>query len=81
MCFIMSTFFFGKVGKLVQADILGSKKLPLLIENIVSTFVEDRWLYKNEIYLEDLVKFLEPILCSGMVCPNIFGEASWHMFT
>jgi hypothetical protein len=35
-------FFFGKVGKSVQADILGSKKLPLLIENIVSIFFEDR---------------------------------------
>jgi hypothetical protein len=52
----MSIFFFGKVGKLVQANILGSKKLPLLIENIVSTFVEDQWLYKNEIYLEDPCK-------------------------
>jgi hypothetical protein len=34
--------FFGRVGKLVQANILGSKKLLSLIENIMSTFVEDR---------------------------------------
>ncbi len=33
--------FFGRVGKLVQVDILGSKKLPSIIENIVSIFVED----------------------------------------
>jgi hypothetical protein len=33
--------FFERVRKLVQVDILGSKKLPLIIENIVSTFVED----------------------------------------
>jgi hypothetical protein len=36
----MSTFFFGKVEKSVQADILGSKKLPLLIENIVSILLK-----------------------------------------
>jgi hypothetical protein len=33
--------FFGRVGKLVQVNILGSKKLPLIIENVVSTFAED----------------------------------------
>jgi hypothetical protein len=34
-------FFFKRVKELVQVDILGSKKLPWIIENIVSTFVED----------------------------------------
>ncbi len=34
-------FFFGKVSKLMRANILGNKKLPSLIENIVSNFVED----------------------------------------
>ncbi len=29
----------GRVSKSVWADILGNKKLPSLIENIVSTFV------------------------------------------
>jgi hypothetical protein len=35
-------FFFGRARKSMQVDILGSKRLPLLIENIMSTFVEDR---------------------------------------
>jgi len=57
----------------MQVDIMGSKKFLLLIENVVSTFVEDRQIYKNEICLETLAKLLEPILCSDMVCINIFG--------
>jgi hypothetical protein len=64
--------FFGRVRKLVQVDILGSKKLPSIIENVVSTFVEDCQFYKNEICLEALAKFLEPIICSDMVCLSIF---------
>ncbi len=44
----------------------------LIIENIRSTFVEDRWLYENEIYLEALAKFLEPIIYNNMVCLSIF---------
>jgi len=64
--------FFKRVGKSIQVDILGSKKLLLLIENIVSTFVEDQWLYRNEIYSKALAKKLEPILCSSMVYLNIF---------
>jgi hypothetical protein len=51
---------------------MGSKKFSSLIENVMSTFVEDRQLYKNEICLKTLAKLLEPILCSGMVCINIF---------
>jgi hypothetical protein len=54
------------------ADIIGSKKLLSIIENIVSTFARDQRLYKNEIYSKALVKILEPIICSGMVCVNIF---------
>jgi hypothetical protein len=77
----MFTFFFGKSREVDAGWYLGSKKLPLLIENIVSTFVENQWLYRNEIYSEALVKILEPILCNGMVCLNIFGEVSWYMFT
>ncbi len=34
-------FFFERVEKLVQADILGTKKLPWIIENVVSTFAKD----------------------------------------
>ncbi len=34
-------FFIKSVEKLVSIDILGSRKLPSLIENVVSTFVED----------------------------------------
>jgi hypothetical protein len=52
---------------------LGSKKLSLLIENIMSTFSEDCQLYRNEIYLEVLLKNLEPILNSDIVCLSIFG--------
>jgi hypothetical protein len=64
--------FLGRVGKLMKANILGSKKFLSFIENVVSTFVEDQQLYKSEICLETLAKILEPILCSGMVCLNIF---------
>ncbi len=64
--------FFRRVGKLVQADILGSKKFPLIIENVVSTFAKDQQFYKNEICLEALANFLEPIICSDMVCLKIF---------
>ncbi len=34
-------FFIKRVEKLVSVDILGSKKLPSFIENVMSTFVED----------------------------------------
>jgi hypothetical protein len=51
--------FVIKVGKLVQANILRNKKLPLLIKNIVSTFTKDCQLYINEICLEVLAIFLE----------------------
>jgi hypothetical protein len=34
-------FFIKRVKKLVPTDILGNRKLPSLIENVVSTFVED----------------------------------------
>jgi hypothetical protein len=47
--------------------------LPSLIEKIVWTFVEDHWLYRNEIYSKALENILEPILGSGMVCLSIFG--------
>lgn len=57
----------------MQVGILGSKKLSLLIENVVSTFAEDWRLYRNEIYSKALKKVLEPILCSDMVCLSIFG--------
>jgi len=50
-----------------------SKKLSLIIENIMSTFVEDHWLDRNEICLKAREIFLEPILSSGMVCLSIFG--------
>jgi hypothetical protein len=33
--------FFRRVEKLVQAYILGSKKLPSIVENLVSTFAKD----------------------------------------
>jgi hypothetical protein len=33
--------FIEKVGKSMQVDIMGSKKLLSLIENIVSMFLED----------------------------------------
>lgn len=65
--------FFKKVGKFMQVDIMGSKKFPLHIENVLSTFVEDGQLYRHEICSETFAKFLEPILCSDMVCLNIFG--------
>ncbi len=64
--------FFGRVGKLIQANILGSKKLLLIIENVVSTFAKDHRLYRNEICPEALAKILEPIICNIMVCLNIF---------
>ncbi len=64
--------FFERVEKLVQAYILGSKKLPSIVENLVSTFAKDWQFYKNEICLEALAKNLEPIICNGMVCLNIF---------
>jgi hypothetical protein len=65
--------FLGRVKKSVQVYILGSKKLPSIIENVVSTFVKDRQLYRNEIHLEALAKFLETIICSSMVYLSIFG--------
>ncbi len=34
-------FFIKRVEKLVPTDILGNRKLPSLIENVVSTFAED----------------------------------------
>jgi hypothetical protein len=33
--------FVKKVGKSMQVDIMGNKKLPLLIENIMSNFTRD----------------------------------------
>jgi hypothetical protein len=44
----------------------------LIIENVMSAFVEDRQLYENEICPEALVKNLEPNICSNMVCFSIF---------
>jgi hypothetical protein len=39
---VMTVYFFIKrVKKLVSTDILGCKKLPLPIENVVSTFAKD----------------------------------------
>jgi hypothetical protein len=43
-----------------------------IIENYVSTFIEDWQLYRNEIYLKALAKHLKPIICNTMVCLNIF---------
>jgi len=73
MFYYVYFFFSGRVRKSVQVDILGSKKLPSIIENVVSTFVKDRQLYRNEIHLETLAKILEPIICSSMVYLSIFG--------
>jgi hypothetical protein len=64
--------FIKRVRKLVHANILGSKKLPSFIENIMLTLSKDHQLYNIEIYLKALSKNLEPILSSGMVCLNIF---------
>jgi hypothetical protein len=52
---------------------MGSKKLLLIIDNIMSTFVEDHWLDRNEICLKARANFLEPILSNNMVCLSIFG--------
>jgi hypothetical protein len=67
---LLCLFFFKRVKKLVWANILGSNKLPSLIENIMSTL--------NEICPKALAKILEPILCSSMVCLNIF---EWGVVT
>jgi hypothetical protein len=42
--------FIIRFKKFVQVDIMGSKKLPSLIENIVSMFIKDHQLYRNEIW-------------------------------
>jgi hypothetical protein len=64
--------FIGRIGKCMQSNYLGNKKLPSLIENVISSFLDNRRLYQNEICPKALPKIMGPILNSGMVCLSIF---------
>jgi hypothetical protein len=66
--------FMGRIGKSTQPNSLGNKKLPSFIENIISSCFDNCHLYQNEIYSKVLLKIMEPILNSDMVCLNILGK-------
>lgn len=54
-------------------DIFGMRKLSALILHLIFSFPEDLRLYKYEMLLDALLKFMLPILHGNLVCLNIFG--------
>jgi hypothetical protein len=73
LTFFYVYLFIGRKGKSMQPNFLGNKKLPSLIENVISFFLDNCHLYQNEICPEVLSKFMELVLNSGMVCLSIFS--------
>lgn len=60
-----------KIGTNIQ-EILGKRKLPTLIPHLISSFLEDMHLYKYEILLKVLSKFILLILHGDPICLRIF---------
>jgi len=57
----------------VGFDILGKKKLLALIENQISSFLEDEKLYENEVCPEVTFQIIKLIFVNGIIHLNIFG--------
>jgi hypothetical protein len=71
-CTLLCVPFCQKGWEIGVGWYFGEQETPIVHYNIVSIFVEDRWLYRNEVYSEALIKKLEPIMSSNMVCLSIF---------
>jgi hypothetical protein len=71
--FFYTYLFPCKIGENVGVNILGNNKLLALVENPISSFLEDEKLYENEVCSEATFEIIKLVLVDGIVYLNIFN--------
>jgi len=73
--FFFNAYLFPcKIGANVGFDVLGKIKLLALVENQISSFLEDEKLYENEVCPEVTFQIIKLIFANGIIHLNIFGR-------
>ncbi len=65
--FFYAYLFPCKIGAHVGIDIFGNKKLLALVENPISSFLENEKFYENEVCLKVTFEIIKLILVDGIV--------------